>query len=73
MLVLLPRLQHLCCLLRKEVIPSTLHQSVTVQFQALFTPISGFFSAFSRDTNSLSVSGVYLELDVDPPIFMPHT
>lgn len=73
MLVFPPRAQHFCCLLRREVIPSTPHQSVTAQFQALLTPISGFFSTFSRDTNSLSVSGGYLELDVDPPIFMFHT
>lgn len=36
--------------------PCTLHQIVTIQFEALLTALSGAFSAFTRVTNSLSVS-----------------
>lgn len=50
-----------------------LHQSVTIQFRALFTPLSGSFSTFARATYSLSVSNKYLELGIDLPIFMSYT
>lgn len=46
------------------------YQPVTTQFHALFTPISGYFSAFAHATNSLSVSGICLDLDVGTPIFV---
>lgn len=36
--------------------PFTLRQIVTIQFEALLTALSGSFSAFTRVTNSLSVS-----------------
>lgn len=50
-----------------------LRQSVTIQFRALFTPLSGSFSVFARATYSLSVSNYYLELEVDAPVFTPKT
>ena len=48
------------------------YQPVTIQFHALLTPLSGYFSAFAHATNSLSVIGICLDLDVDPPIFVLH-
>ena len=50
-------------------IPFALHQIVIIWFQALFTTLPGFFSAFARATYSLSVSEVYLGLGASAPVF----
>lgn len=57
----------------EDIIPFTLYQAVTTQFEDLLTPLSGPFSTFARATNSLSVLAQYLALEVDTPVFMPDT
>ncbi len=54
-LVFPPRLRTFARSLQQSY-PFALHQIVTSQFEALLTALSGAFSAFTRVTNSLSVS-----------------
>lgn len=50
-------------------IPFAPRLSVAVQFQALLTPPSGFFSVFPHGTKFTIGLEVYLELEVNPPAF----
>jgi hypothetical protein len=54
-LVLLPRTVASQRFPSGGIYPSGLHTSVTVWFQALFTPIPGYFSVFRHRTSALSV------------------
>ncbi len=72
-LILAPRWEDCSPLASGRLKSLRLHQTVTIQFQALFTPLSGSFSAFARATYTLSVSSLYLELEVNPPTFAPDT
>lgn len=45
------------------------HLTVTTQFQALLTPLSGFFSVFPHGTEYAIGLELYLELEVNSPVF----
>jgi hypothetical protein len=64
-----PTLVSLRTLVYGALIPFAPHQIVTTQFEDLFIPLSGNFSAFTRVTHSLSV-WLYLVLEVDTPVFV---
>ena len=55
----LRRVKNFFSLLMERVNPFKQQHTVTIQFQALFTPLSGYFSAFARATIRYRSQGIF--------------